>query len=176
VAVLLPWLAKPSHNETLRRAALGGLGETRDLAALDTLLTWTKKGKPRECRSVALGSLGKLAQTANPSDEQRQQIVTATAACLDNEGPRLKRTAVEVLRDLGRSAAPTVATLEAIGRHDPSDNLRELAKKAVEQIRANQPVPVELTRLREELDRIKQANEKVQERVEKVEKGEKKGM
>src|SRR5262249_18594304 len=49
VAVLLPWLAKPSHNETLRTAALGALGETRDLSALDTLLTWTKKGKPREC-------------------------------------------------------------------------------------------------------------------------------
>src|SRR5262249_50556618 len=80
VAVLLPWLAKPSHNETLRTAALGALGETRDLSALDTLLTWTKKGKPRECRSAALSSLGKLAQTANPSDEQRQQIVTATAA------------------------------------------------------------------------------------------------
>jgi aminopeptidase N len=175
VAVLLPWLVKPSHNETLRTAALGGLGETRDLSALDTLLTWTKKGKPRECRSAALSSLGKLAQTANPSDEQRQQIVTATAACLDNEGPRLKRTAVTVLRDLGRSAAATLAELEAISRHDPSDNLRELAKKAVEQIRANQPVPVELTRLREELDRIKQAQEKVQERVDKVEKVEKKG-
>jgi aminopeptidase N len=175
VAVLLPWLAKPSHNETLRTAALGGLGETRDLSALDALLTWTKKGKPRECRSAALASLGKLAQTANPSDEQRQQIVTATAACLDNEGPRLKRTAVAVLRDLGRSAAPTLATLEAISRHDPSDNLRDLAKKAVDQIRANQPVPLELTRLREELDRLKQAQEKVQERVEKVEKVEKKG-
>jgi aminopeptidase N len=175
VAVLLPWLAKPSRNETLRTAALGGLGETRDLSALDTLLTWTKKGKPRECRSAALSSLGKLAQTANPSDEQRQQVVTATAACLDNEGPRLKRTAVTVLRDLGRSAAPTLAELEAISRHDPSDNLRDLAKKAAEQIRANQPVPVELTRLREELDRLKQAQEKVQERVDKVEKVEKKG-
>src|SRR5262249_3636333 len=82
VAVLLPWLAKPSHNETLRTAALGALGETRDLSALDTLLTWMKKGKPRECRSAALSSLGKLAQTANPSAEQRQQIVTATAARL----------------------------------------------------------------------------------------------
>jgi aminopeptidase N len=175
VAVLLPWLAKPSHNEVLRTAALEGLGQTGDLSGLDALLEWTKLGKPRNCRTAALGALGRLATTANPSDEQRQNMVTAASACLENEGPRVRRSAVALLRDLGRSAAPTLTTLEAISRHDPSDNLRDLAKSAAEKIRSNQPVPVELARLREELDRIKQGQEKLTDRVDKVEKIERRG-
>src|SRR5262249_27905379 len=40
VAVLLPWLAKPSHNEMIRNAVLNGLGSVQDLSALDTLISW----------------------------------------------------------------------------------------------------------------------------------------
>jgi len=87
----------------------------------------------------------------------------------------VRRTAVATLRDLGRSAAPTVPELEAVGLHDPNDRIRDLAKKAVEQIRSNQPAPVELTRLREELDRLKQAQDKLQDRVKQFEKIEHKG-
>jgi aminopeptidase N len=71
VALLLPWLAKPSHNDILRAATLTALGGTRDLSCLDTLISWTKRGKPRNCRIRALAALARLAQTANPSDEQR---------------------------------------------------------------------------------------------------------
>ena len=45
----------------------------------------------------------------------------------------------------------------------------------MEQIRANQPVQVELTRLREELDRLKKSQEQIQERIDRFEKIERKG-
>jgi aminopeptidase N len=175
VALLLPWLAKPSHNDVLRQAALGGLGEAHDLAALDPLLGWTKRGKPRECRTAALRALGRLALTAGPSDAQRQQIVAAAGACLEGESRPVRGTAVDVLRDLGRSAAPTLTALEALSRHDPEDGIRQQARKAIEQVRSNQPVPVELTRLREELDRLRESQEKLQDRLNKFEKVEHKG-
>ena len=38
VNVLLPWLARASHNDVLRVAALDGLGNSQDLSALDTLI------------------------------------------------------------------------------------------------------------------------------------------
>jgi hypothetical protein len=175
VAVLLPSLAKPSHFDVIRTAVLTGLGDARDLAALDTLLAWTKPGKPRPCRTAALESLKKLALKGNPTDEQRQQIVQAAAACLDGENTSVRRVAVELLRDLGRSAAPALGTLEALARHDPSDSVRDLAKKATEQIRSNQPAPVELTRLREELDKLKRLQDELQDQLKKVEKMERKG-
>jgi aminopeptidase N len=175
VAVLLPWLAKPSHNDMLRVAALTGLGEARDLEALDALLSWTKRGKPSVCRTAALGALARLAQTANPSDEQRQKIVSAAAACLEGEGRPVRRSAVTLLRDLGKSAAPALPALEALSRHDPEESVRDLARGAVDQIRAGQPVPVELTRLREELERLRQGQEQMQDRLNKFEKVEQKG-
>jgi aminopeptidase N len=175
VPLLLPWLAKPSHNDVLRVAALGGLGEAHDLAALDTLLAWTKHGKARACRVAALNALARLVLTAAPSDEQRQQVVTAAAACLEGESRPVRGTAITVLRDLGRSAAPSLAALEALSQHDPEEGIRDQARKAVEQVRSNQPLPVEVTRLREELDRLRQGQEKLQDRLNKFEKVEQKG-
>jgi aminopeptidase N len=170
VAVLLPWLARPSHADVLRRSALEGLGRSQDASALDTLLAWTKRGKPRDARAEALQALGRLAQTANPTDEQRQRIVTAATDCLAGESSRVRLAAVTALRDLGRSATPAVAALEALSRHDPDDRVRELARKAIEQVRSNTPAPVEVKRLREELERLRKSQEALQERVQQYEK------
>lgn len=170
VAVLLPWLTKPSYGDVLRRAALEGLGESQDLGALDTLITWTKRGKPRGTRMAAIGALVKLSQTANPKDAQRAEMVKAVAACLENETPPVRRAAATALRDFGRSAAPSLPALEALARHDADGRVRDFAQKAIEQIRSNAPVPVELTRLREELDRLKKSNDALQERVKQFEK------
>ena len=170
VAAVLPALAKTSHDDVIRKAALSALGSSQDLAALDSLLAWTKRGKPRRCREEAVKALVRLSQTANPSDEQRQRIVSALTACLDGESTPLRAEATAALRELGRSASPALATLEALSLHDPEPDIRDRASKAIAQIRANAPVPVELGRLREELDRVRQSNDALRERLEKFEK------
>jgi aminopeptidase N len=169
VAVLLPWLAKPSYHEILHRAVLEGLGEAGDLSGLDTLTAWTKRGKPRTARLAALAALARLARTAAPKDEPRQQIVAAVAACLEGETPPVRRAAVTALRELGRSAETSLTALEALRQHDPDDRVRDLAQRAIEQIRANAPVPVELTRLREELEQLRRAQEALRQRPGQVE-------
>jgi aminopeptidase N len=170
VAVMLPWLTKNSYGEVLRRAALEGLAESQDLAALDTLVTWTKRGKPRQARIEALAALVKLHQKANPSEAQRTQIVKAVSACLENETSPVRRAAANALRDLGRSAGTSLPALEALARHDADGRVRDFSQKAIEAIRSNTPVPVELTRLREELDRLKKANDALQERLKQIDK------
>lgn len=175
VTVLLPWLAKPSHREVLRTAALEALGNSHDLAALDTLTLWTKRGKPRNCRTAAMEALAKLAKTANPSEEQVKTITTTLAACLTGESPPIRRTAAASLGELGKSAAPALAAVEALARHESDDRVREEARKSMEKIRTAAPVPVELSRLREELDRVRLANDALRERLDKFEKIESKG-
>jgi aminopeptidase N len=170
VTVLLPCLVKPSDHEMLRTAALRGLGESQDMSALDTLVSWTHRGKPRETRSAALRALATLARSANPTDEQCKQIADAIAACLEGETQPIRRAAVEAIRELGQSATPSVPVLEMIARHETNDRIAELAKKALEQIRANTPAPVEVTRLREELEKLKKDNESLRERLQRVEK------
>jgi aminopeptidase N len=169
-AVLLPWLDRPSHDEYLRTATLSGLGESGDLSCLDTLLAWTRRGKPRVCRERALTALSRLARTASAPEEVRRRMVKAVAACLEGEGEQIRATAAIVLRSLGRSAEPSVPALEALTVHDPSDRVRDLARKAMEDIRKDQPVPVELTRLREELDRVKREQDQLQDRLNRFEK------
>jgi hypothetical protein len=111
----------------------------------------------RDCRTSAIGALTRLSQTATPTDEQREKIAKAVAACLDGEMPRVRRAAVASLRELGRSASPALGALEALQAHDPDDSVRDLAKKAIERIQSTSTVPVELTRLREELDKLRRS-------------------
>jgi aminopeptidase N len=175
VGVLTPWLAKPSYNEVLRTAVLNGLGTAEDVAALDTLLDWTKRGKSRECRAAALAALATLSKTGRLTDDQQKRVVAIVTACLEGEQSLVRGAAVGALRDMGRTATPALAALEALRRHDPSDHLRDMAKAAIDQIHTNTPVPAELTRLREELDRLKRSNDTLQKRLDRFEKVERKG-
>jgi hypothetical protein len=84
-------------------------------------------------------------------------------------------SAISALRDLGGSAAPALAAIDALGTHDPDPRVRELAKRAGEQIRSNTPAPVEVTRLREELERLRRAQEELKQRLEKTDRVDKKG-
>lgn len=169
-AVVLPYLAKPSYNEVLRSAVLEGLGHAGDLGAVDTLIAWSKRGKPRGPRVAALHALVRLAQTGNPTDKQRQTIVAAITGCLEGETPPIRRAAVTAIRDLGRLAELSLTTLEAIILHDPDDRVRDMAQKAIVQIRAQAPVPTELTRLREELDQLRKAQEEMRLKQQQIEK------
>ena len=145
------------------------LAGARIVTVLDTLIAWTQRGKPLRVRTTALEGLAELSKTGNPSDEQRKRIVAAVAAALDNEGRRVRTAAVRSLRELGQSAAVSLPALEAIALHDPDGRVQELAKAAADAIHANSPAPVELTRLREELDRVKAANATLQERLDRFE-------
>jgi aminopeptidase N len=174
VAVVMPYLAKPSRQEEIRTAAVNGLAASQDLSALDTLIAWTQPGKPPRVRGAAMEGLAQLAKTANPSDEQRKRLVGVVAAGLENEGRRVRASAVGALRDLGQSAGVSLPALEAIARHDPDGRVREAAGKAVDAINANTPAPVELTRLREELDRLKAANAALKDRLDRFERKSKK--
>jgi aminopeptidase N len=169
VAVMLPYLAKPSRQEELRAAAINGLAASQDLSVLDALITMTQRGKPPRVRTTAIEGLAELAKTGNPTDEQRRKIAQAVAAGLESEGRRVRTAALKSLRELGQSAAVSLPALEAIARHDPDGRVQEAATKAVEAIRSNSPAPVELTRLREELDRLKKANITLQERLDRFE-------
>lgn len=174
VSVLTPLLDRPSHNEVIRSAALTGLAETGDPGVIATLAGWTRRGRPRTCRLAALRALERLAAVGNLTDEQRFAAAAPVIACLDGEPPPVKRAAVDALRGMGRSAAAALPTLEALARHDPDDRVREAASKAREKLRSDAPAPVELSRLREELDRLRKVNEALTERLERFEKMERK--
>jgi aminopeptidase N len=170
VKVLTPWLDKTSYAETLRTAALTGLGDSQDFSAFDTLAEWTKKGKPRTCRSSAIQAIARLARTTNPNEEQQKRIVQVVSACLDEQNLFLLFSALRALGQLGKPASSALPALNAIALHHAMDDVREQAKQAVRQIESNTPPPVEVTRLREELERLKKSQDELQERLNRFEK------
>ncbi len=175
VAVLLPWLGKASHNEVLSTAALRGLGDTHDLAALDPLIAWTKPGKARANRTAALAALAKLARSANPDRKQLERVEAALVVCLDGEAVPIRMAALTALRDFGDAAEPTTATLEALVQHDSDERVQEAARATLKRIKEKGAGPAEATKLREELDRLKKTQDVLRERLDKYEKLEKKG-
>jgi aminopeptidase N len=173
-AVLLPWLAKESQSETLRVAAFDGLARNRDLTALDAILAWTKKGKPRAARVAALRSATDLATSALATDGHRRQAAAAAAACLVNEAPFVRRAAVEALRQIGRPALPFADALESVAENDSDTRLSERAKAALAEVRKAPDPATESARLREEVERLKRANDALQERLDRLEKAKQK--
>ena len=169
--VLLPWLARPSHADVIRVAVLDGLGNLGNVDALDTLLSWTKRGKSRESRIAALLALPKLAAKVNLTDVQRQSILTAMTDCLtgDGEMTHIRRASLDALRALGQSAASKLDVIEAILLHDPDDRVKDRAKLAINEIRTKAPVPTEVNRLRDELEKLRKLNQVLGERLEKME-------
>jgi aminopeptidase N len=178
VATLTPWLDKPSHRETLRSAALNGIGASKDLSALDTLVSWTQKGKPRSCRAAALRALGQMARADQITDEQRQKIIKTLSACLEKEGRQIQMASVGTLRQMGKSAASALPTLETLEQSEPDGRVRNMVKGAIDQIRSGSDAAAtadETKRLREEVETLRKNQKALQDRLDKLEKGERKG-
>ncbi|QVL33547.1 hypothetical protein KIH39_06450 [Telmatocola sphagniphila] len=170
IKVLTPWLQKPSHREALRNAALKGLANTQDLAVLTTLIDWTKKDKPYDCRSTAVSALSRLVKTDKATEAEQNRAVEAIAALLTGEGIRLKSHAVRTLQGMGAQAKPALKQLEEIASKESDEGLVEAAKKAVTTIRDAKMPTDDLKKLQTEVEKLKKEAEELRNRLDKFEK------
>jgi aminopeptidase N len=174
VAVVTPWLAKSSQNDTLRSGALEALGRSKDPAVLDALVEWTKPGKPRNCRSAAANALADLAQGSTATAEQRQRIATTLGGLLDEDSRRFRMGVLGALGRLGTSASPVLAEVDRVAESDRDGRVREAAKRTADAIRGTASGRADVKSLREEVDRLKKEQEQLKEQIKKVQKSERK--
>jgi aminopeptidase N len=171
-ASFLPTLLnRPSHLEQIRSAALTGLGRQKDAAGLETLMEWSARGKPRECRQAAMEGLSELAENADLPDETIERIVNVLMAALEGERPRFQRSAVLALQGLGEHARPALPALRALAANDPESRTRRAASTAIEKIAASAPEQVQVKELRAELAKLRDDGKEMRERLEKLEAG-----
>ena len=175
VAVITPWLSKPSHDDTLRAAALSALSATKDPAVLNTLLTWVQPGKPSNCRMAALGGLTQLAQKGKLNDQQRKQIMKPLLAALESDSRFMRFTVLNSLPELGPLASAALPTLDKISKEEGNERVREMAKSAADRIREKtKPATAgdtkEVAQLREEVKRLREEMEKMRSRLDRDEK------
>jgi aminopeptidase N len=174
-AVITPWLSKPSHDDVLRGSALVALGATQDPAALETLLSWTQPGKPRNSRTAALRALTEAARSKKLTDAQRQKVLKALTAALETDDRFLRFNVLSALPDLGPLAQSALPAVDKIAQDESEGRMREMAKNIADRIRANAkgsaaPASTELAQLREEVKRLQSEQNKLRERLDRYEK------
>lgn len=168
--IFLPTLLdRPSHGEQIRSAALSGLGRQQDAAGLETLLEWSRRGKPRECRQAAIRGLSELAKNVHLPDTTVERIVSTLLESLKGEQRRMQQSVITALRELGDDARPALPVLQALAANDPSDRIRKAAKEAVEKITAAAPEQVQVKELRDELAKLRDEGKELRKRLEKLE-------
>jgi aminopeptidase N len=175
VTMIMPFLSKPSHQDVLASAALSALGQTQDPAALETLLSWTKPGKPRNCRTAALRALTDMAKAKSLTDPQRQQILKALSEALESDDRFLRFTILNALPNLGPLALSTLPAVDKLVKEAPDGRIKEMAKSVADRIRAQSSAgsgaaSQEISQLREEIKRLQSDQEKLRERLDRYEK------
>jgi HEAT repeat protein len=175
LAVLRPWLTRPSHNDTLRASALEALSQTQDPAVLASLLDYAKAGHPRNSRRAALRGLIRLVQKAKLNEEQSKQIQAVLVDSLQSDDMMVQFVVLNASTELGPMVSMLLPVVEKLSRDASNERIRELAKQTAEKIRsqdksASAPTSAEVKQLREEVERLKREQAALRERLRKIEK------
>jgi aminopeptidase N len=174
VALITPWLSKPSHDDILRGAALTALGSTQDPAVLDTLLTWTKPGKSRNARPAAMRGLTELVKGKKLSEAQQQRVVKLMIADLESNDLFVRFSILNALPELGPAAAAALPALDKLARTETRAGFLQFVKTTADKVRANAgttpAAATEVTQLREEIKRLQADQEALRKRLDQYEK------
>jgi aminopeptidase N len=172
VAVLTPWISKPSHQDVLAASALVALGGTEDPAVLNTLLSWTEAAKPRIHRAAALRGLAQLAKSKGLSDGQRQQIVKTLVGGLDTDDAFVRLALLQSLPDLGPQAALALPALDKLAQSESRSGVRNRIKSVASRIRAQSGSTAggsEVNQLREQVQRLEREQQELRKRLDQFE-------
>ncbi len=167
--VLAGLLDRPSHNDVIRSAALGGLVDLGGPIALEKAVAWSRPGHPYRARRAAIRALGKIAVRADYADGDRESAARALAACLEEPTVRVRRDTIRTMRSIGEAGAVILPILDGLGRGDPDGQVRLAARDAAKSARAGEPAHEQLERLRRELAEATERTGKLVSRVEELE-------
>jgi aminopeptidase N len=155
--VLVELIDRPSWADTLRCAALDGLGRLRDDRGVEPLRERTRYGVPQRVRRAAVEALVKL----SPTRRTRELL----EELLDDTDPYLRVAVADALGELGdpkaRPALRRVLDRDLDGRvrRRVREVLRDLAAKGRREMR----------RVLDELEHLRRAHDEVKARLSKLE-------
>jgi aminopeptidase N len=162
-------LAKPSHSEVIRQAALRSLAKSKNGKALDVLLEWSRRGKPPLCRMAALKATGSWLAKHKPSEAVQSRAIDEIITRFDGESARIRRAAAEALRELGTAAKPAREVLATLAEHEPDRRVRAAAEAALKKLDAGNSSSEAVSKLRGELGVLQKRNKELADRLLKLE-------
>ncbi len=162
-------LAKPSHRETIRLAALRGLSRSDDPAVLDLLLDWTQIDKSHLCRADACGRLADYANHNALDRKQAEPIVKRLIELLRKGDARMRRASAGALGKLGPRAGEAQSLLESMAEGDADLRSRDSATAALKRLNTPESASAELARLRSEIEAARKRNQQLEQRLRRLE-------
>jgi len=126
-------LKQESDVAIVRNAALNGLADLNDTAALDRIKSYCTSGNPRTYRNNAIGAYAKLAKNLE-KDSDRRKAAEFLYPSLDDWHLRTREAAIDALATIGEpsSAEP----LRRVATNDHLAAVRERARKAADRVSA----------------------------------------
>ena len=163
--VLRKAIGRPAHNDAISAAAVTGLGNLRDVRALPVLLEQTAWGVHQNTRRAATLALGALSPYLDLPGRTRTR--ERLEELLDDPWLRVQLSAVSALEAMADPAA--VSALRSLASRALDGRLARSCRVAVRRIGEAAEKPAEVRSLRDELEKLQQANQKLADRLVQVE-------
>ena len=154
-------LGRPAHNDAITAGALTGLGSLRDARALPLLLERTAWGVHQNARRAAVAALGALAPYLD--DAGRTRLRERLEELLDDRWLRVQIAAIAALEAVGD--AKSIPALRAAGDRALEGRVKRSARVAIRRIGEAQDRSAEVRGLKDEVDKLQQANQKLADRM-----------
>ena len=153
-------------NEVVRSGAIAGLSKmTTSAESAELILEYTQPGTPQALRLAAIRSLGAVSTGQTP--EKLSEILEQLEAIA---GESFFLTQVAVVTALSQmQTAKAVSILNALAEQTPDGRVRRRAEEAVLKVQKNLGSDKAVKELRQEIDKLKQANLELTSRLAKLE-------
>ena len=165
LATLRRVLGRPAHNDVITAGALSGLGQSRNIEAIPTLLEYTQWGRHQNARRAAIDALGVLAPFAD--EPTRLRVRERLEQLLRDPWLRVQLSAIAALGALRdpRAAAALGATASSALDGRLSRTARITANALAEGANRNEDVK----QLQQRLEQVQQSNQRLTDRITKLE-------
>jgi len=156
-------LEKESHNDIIRARAFEGFAALKDPRAITVAAEWTEYGRSYQARDAAATCMSMLAEYTEQKDPIRDRLVEL----LDDPWLRTRLTAIGALRRLNDEKA--IPALERLAARELDGRVIRTCRETISALRKGRDKGEEVTKLRDELDKLREEHKSLKDRLIKVE-------
>src|SRR5579875_3766335 len=162
--VLRSVMDRPSHQHVIATHALSAMAELRDERAIDIAREMIPYGRPPRVRVAAAGAMAKLAEL---SQSRRAEILDRLMPLAEDREFMMRLRIPGALEQIGDPRA--LDALRRLEQQDLDGRVRRRASEAATAIVEGRTRSEETSRMRAEIDKLREENRRFEERLARLE-------